>query len=271
MERSPLVALLAVIAGSAPVHGQRELVSQTVGDHTRYEAERASVYFETGEFTAAEMERFVRLVDRGIGDIEMYLKDGTQQKVGEAPKITYHVRGNIPMSRSFRRTVLLPAERVKQDAAPYLHETTHVLMRTRSDCMWLSEGFASFVQSHVAEHMGGYDGYVFSWGGNANVDRLARRYLTRDTGRAVLPFVAGEGNPSEVWEERRQVAAPFYVLSHSFVKHLVEHASLSAVKEMAQADDAAAVLERLTKRSLAGWKADWLTSLENGAELTRGR
>jgi hypothetical protein len=217
------------------------------------------------------MERFVRLVDRGIADIETYLRDGAEPTVAEAPKITYHVRSSIPMSRSFRRTVLLPAERVKTDAAPYLHETTHVLMPLRGECMWLAEGFASYVQSYVSEHKGGYDGVVFSRGGNGNVDTLARRYLARDSGQSVLPFVGGLGSPPEVWEERRQVAAPFYVLSHSFVKHLVEHAGLSAVKEIVRADDAAAALERLTKRSLAGWKADWLAGLAKGAELTRGR
>jgi hypothetical protein len=78
----------------------------------------------------------------------------------------------------------------------------------------------------------------------------------------VLPFVAGVGSPPEVWEERRQVAAPFYVLSHSFVKYLVEHAGLAVVKEVVDAEDVSAALERATKRSLGQWKAEWLASLE---------
>jgi hypothetical protein len=158
--------------------------------------------------------------------------------------------------------VLLPAERVKTDSAPYLHETTHVLMPVRSRSMWLGEGFSSFIQSYVAEHIGGYDGYVFSYGGNANVDRMARRYLASDGGKAVLPYVGGAGSPEQVWQERRQVAAPFYVLSHSFVKYLVEHAGLEAVKGLLRADDVAAELERATRRGVAEWKAEWLASLE---------
>ena len=199
----------------------------------------------------------MRLVDKGIADIESYLSEAPAERA----RIAYQVRADIPISRTFRRTVELPLERVRTDTAPYLHETVHMLVRVRSRSMWLSEGFASFVQSSVAEQKGGYDGYVFSWGGNANVDRLARRHLARDTGKSVLPFVGGAGSPPEVWEERRQVAAPFYVLSHSFVKFLVEQAGLAAVKEMLRADDVSAALERTTRRGLPQWKADWLASL----------
>jgi hypothetical protein len=220
------------------------------------------VYFESGQLAPAQMERFARLVERGISDIDGYLSDGAAAASPDARKIRYEIASSIPMSRSYRRTVLLPAERVKTDSAPYLHETTHVLMPVRSRWMWLSEGFASFVQSYVAEHIGGYDGYVFSYGGNANVDRLARRYLGGDAGQAVLAFVGGARSPPEVWEERRQVAAPFYVLSHSFVKYLVEHAGLQAVKGLLRADDVPAELERATRRGIAEWKAGWLASLQ---------
>jgi hypothetical protein len=236
------------------------LVPQVVGNHVRYETARATVSFDAHGLTPEQRERFVRLVDKGIADIESYL--------GEAPaeraRIAYQVRADIPISRTFRRTVELPLERVRTDTAPYLHETVHVLMRVRSRAMWLSEGFASFVQSSVAEQKGGYDGYVFSWGGNANVDRLARRHLARDTGKSVLPFVGGAGSPPEVWEERRQVAAPFYVLSHSFVKFLVEHAGLETVKLLVRAEDVDAALQRATKRGLGAWKADWLATLTSG-------
>jgi hypothetical protein len=139
-------------------------------DGVRFEKQRAVVVFERGRLSEAQMERFAGLVDRGIRDVERYL--------GQAPsarRIRFFVGSRVSMSRTVRRTVLLPLERVKNDTAPYLHETVHVLAPPRCDCLWLGEGFASFVQSHVAEELGGYDGFVFSRGGNASVDRLARR------------------------------------------------------------------------------------------------
>ncbi len=254
-------AAVCLAAALAPGGDDAPLSVRPVGDRIRYEAGRATVYFEAGQFSPEQMERFARLAERGIVDVATYLNGGPPP---DPPRITFHVRSNLEMSRSFRRSVLLPAERVRNDRAPYLHETTHVVMPARSDCLWLSEGFASYVQSYVAEHVGGYDGYVFSWGGNANVDRLARRHLARDGGRAVLPYVGAGGSPSEIWQERRQVAAPFYVLSHSFVKHLVERAGLPAVKALLLVDDVPAAIARATTRSLEQWKADWLASLGDG-------
>jgi len=244
------------------------LMAQATGgqtpDRAVFETEHASVAFEPGQLGKEQMERFVGLVERGITDIEKYLGDGTPL-LRPGAKISYRIASDIPMSRSFRRSVLLPLARVKADSAPYLHETTHVLMPSRGNEMWLNEGFASYVQSYVSENVGGYDGFVFSWGGNRNVDRLARRALTQAAGKTVLPYVGAPGEPAGIWEERRGVAAPFYVLSHSFVKYLIEKGGLALVKAMVRAVDPAAAAERATGRSLATWKADWLGSLESGA------
>jgi hypothetical protein len=262
------------------------IAQERVGGRVRYQTERANVDFEAGLFSFAEMERFARLLDQGIADIQTFLNarangNGHGERQGRParnagrrsggngepdeslalPKIHFYVGSDVPLSRTERRTVMLPAERVKTRQAPYLHETAHVLAPVRSRSMWLSEGFASFVQSYVAENIGGYDGYVFSWGGNRNVDRLARKYLETEQGRSVLPYVGAGGSPPDVWEERRQVAAPFYVLSHSFVKYLVENAGLDCVKELLGAADLKKAIARNTSRSLEDWKAQWLASV----------
>jgi hypothetical protein len=227
-------------------------------DRVRYDMERATVYFEAGRLTPAEMQRFAGLVDRGIGDIQAYLG------ADETPpgKITFYVSTRVPMSRAFRRTVLLPLERVRSDSAPYLHETTHVLLPSRSDCMWLGEGFASYAESYVSEHIGGYDGAVFSRGGNREIDGQARRYLATEDGRAVLPFVGECGSPPDVEWERARVAAPFYVLSQSFIKYMVGKAGLGWVKLAHASSDVPAAVEGSTGRALVRWKADWLASLD---------
>jgi hypothetical protein len=226
----------------------------------RYDTERATVYFDAG-LSAAEMERFVGLLDRGIANVESFLNGGRPAR--PADRITFHVARDETMSRTFRRTVVLPMERVRTDSAPYLHETAHILLPTHSRCLWLSEGFASYVQSYVSEHLGGYDGYVFSWGGNGNVDRLARRYLATESGQAVLPYVGGEGAPPGIQRDRRRVAAPFYVLSHSFLKFLVERQGIEKVKGLVEASDVGRAIETTTGRTAEEWKADWLTSLDD--------
>ena len=248
-----LVAILFILN----THADAQQVS---GDRVRYEMGRSTVVFESGAFSAEEMGKFALLTDRGIADIEALL--GPAPVAGRSgPRITFIVRDDIAMSRSFRRTVMLPADRVRRRAAPYLHETTHILLPMKDECLWLSEGFASYVQSYVAEKIGGYDGYVFSWGGNRNIERLARRTLNSDLGRAALPYVGGAGEPADIFEKRREVAEPLYVLSHSFVKFLVEQTSLEKVKGLVQASNIAGNAEALTGRTIEQWKTDWLNML----------
>jgi hypothetical protein len=230
------------------------------GNRVRYDLSRATVIFETGTMTPEAMGRFAVLADRGVQDIDTLLNQtGPGARLG--PPVTFMVREGLPMSRSFRRTVLLPADRVRRDSAPYLHESTHVLVPMKEECLWLSEGFASYVQSYVAEKIGGYDGYVFSWGGNANIDRLARRALNTDLGRAALPYVGGKGQPADLFEKRREVAQPLYVLSHSLVKFMIESTSLDRVKSLVEARGIEGSAERITGRTIETWKTDWLATL----------
>jgi len=248
-----IAALLALVAPG--------LEAQEVnGDRVRYELTRATVLFEAGAFSAEEMGRFALLADRGIQDIDTLLNH-KGPGVRTEPTITFVIRESIPMSRTIRRTIMLPADRVHRDSAPYLHEATHVLVPMKEDCLWLSEGFASYVQSYVAERIGGYDGYVFSWGGNRNIDRLARRTLNSDLGRAALPYVGGAGEPADLFEKRREVAQPLYVLAHSLVKFMVEKTSLDKVKTLVQASNIEGSASAVTGRTIDAWKADWLAML----------
>jgi hypothetical protein len=236
---------------------------QEEGGLLRYETPRAIVFYEPGPLSTEAMGRFTHLLDQGILDIQTYV-DGAPRE--NRRRVVYYVRTDIPISWSFRHTVLLPMDRVKDQTAPYLHETTHILFPVRSGSVWFSEGFASFVQSYVAEHLGGYDGYVFSKGGNRNVDNLARRHLASEGGRAVLPFVGGDEAPPDLYTDRWGVAAPLYVLSHSFVKYLVEKAGLDPVKGLVEAPDIPARLQESTGKPIGEWKADWLRSLRAGDE-----
>ncbi len=236
----------------------------------RYDLNRATVFFENEAIPPEQMAAFALLADQGIADIDRLLNHA-EPGASEGPRITFVVRDSIPMSRSFRRTIMLPADRVRHETAPYLHETTHVLFPMGQECLWLSEGFASYVQSYVAESIGGYDGYVFSWGGNRNIDRLARRTLNSERGRALVAFVGSFEEPKNLFENRLEVAQPLYVLSHSLVKFMVDEAGLEKVAALVKSEDIAGSAPRLTGRSIEGWKKDWLARMERGAmPLTSG-
>jgi hypothetical protein len=126
--------------------------------------------------------------------------------------------------------------------------------------VWLSEGLASYLESWVSEHRGGYDAHVFTRAGDRGIHEAARRWAGRAEGQRVRPWVGRSGEPAAMDVDRTGVARPFYVLSHSFTKHLVDNVGLDTVIRLLTEDDARA-FERATGRTEAEWKEDWLRAL----------
>jgi hypothetical protein len=230
----------------------------------RVEMPRATLEYEEGSLTAPEAARFSNLLDQGVADVESYLRPAAPYGLREGP-ILYRVGPSLPFSMTRGRTVSLMLERVRSDSAPYLHETVHVLVPSPNHSVWLSEGFASYVESYVSDNIGGYDAHVFSKTGNRGVDTEAARWLGREAGRTVLPWVGTPGEPPEMLEERRRVAAPFYVLSQSFAKFLVQRVGLGPLMGVVSSRDPEAGLARVSGRTVEDWKADWLRTLPAGA------
>ncbi len=230
-------------------------------ERVKIETDRAIV-FDSGALARTKMEEFAGRVDRGVRDIEAFLRRGPGGTAFETRRITFYVSDEVRISRAKRHSVMLPLTRVRRDEAPYLHEATHVLVPGRSEMVWLNEGFASYVESWVAEDKGGYDAHVFSRAGNAGIDRDAVRHLRTGHGQSALDYVGTAGVPRGFYRHRRRVAAPFYVLSQSFVKFLVERTGLHLVVDLFAERDVGQAVRIRTGRSIGEWKADWLAELQ---------
>ncbi len=242
----------------------REIADDLRTNGVRYDQEGAVLYYEKDALTPAEMEAFSTLVSQGVKDIEKLLNvPDDKRRTGASPgspPIFYYISTRIDISRSRMRNVYLPLWRVQRRAAPYLHETAHVIARCSECPMWFSEGFASWVQSHVSENLGGYDAKVFVRGGNRGVDGEAAHWLGTPNGQAVLPYMAG-GVPPEIWTERLAVGAPFYVIAQSLVKYLVARAGIEKVGALSDSSDFDQDLESATGDKLVTLTSAWLTSI----------
>lgn len=238
--------------GSPPVDG---------APRERHEVARAVIEWEVGILEATEATAFAQLVDRGVADIESLVAPGLPQWAQRTRRIRVVVSSRARISRAHGHSVFLPVDRVRSRTAPYLHEITHVLVPSRGDRTWLSEGFASYVESWVSENRGGYDAHVFSRAGDRGIHAAARQWLSRERGRAVLPWVGSRGEPPAMDRDRSRVARPFYVLSHSFTKYLVDHSGLSPVVGLLVGGGDDAAFMRLTEKPESQWKNEWLAAI----------
>lgn len=227
---------------------------------------RAVLVYDPRDLDEAQAQAFARLLDQGVKNVGTLVATGLPPGVPQPEQVRFVVSERVGISRTFRTTVLLPLERVRNHSAPYLHEIVHVLVPSRADCTWLNEGLASYLESRVAETMGGYDAHVFTRSGNAGIHAAARRILDGSPGLAVVSFVGRPGQPQDLDDDRRGVARPFYVLSQSFVRYLADRAGLDAVVGAAADPDPAAAIAKRTGRSTEAWRRDWLASLGDGHE-----
>lgn len=247
-----VLALLVLPTGAGPQAGGAERV--------RLEAERAVLEFENGDLDASEAAAFLKLADRGVADIDSLVAPGLPDWARQQGRIRFVVSSHAQISRTRGRTVVLPLARVRSRSAPYLHETVHALVPARGDRVWLSEGLASYLESWVSENRGGYDAHVFTRAGNRGIDEAARRCLADGPGRAVLPWVGARGEPPSMEEDRSGVARPFYVLSQSLTKHVVDAAGLAAVVRALVSGREDGLLQA-TGRTDEDWKREWLRAI----------
>jgi hypothetical protein len=226
----------------------------------RIERERSVLEYRGSELGAAEAEAFARLVDDGVADVEALVSPGLPAWAKRTGRIRFVVSSEIDISRTWGHSVVLPLARVRERRAPYLHETVHALVPARGDRTWLSEGLACYLESYVAETRRGYDAHVFTRAGDAGIHAAARRTLASPAGLAVLPWVGAPGEPPRLEEDREGVARPFYVLSQSLAKHVVEAVGLAPLVRALVASDPGA-FEAQTGRSDAAWRESWLGTL----------
>jgi len=235
----------------------RELATYLTRNGVAISTDRASLWFDSDGMEPIQMDAFAKLVNRGIVDIEEYLGGS---RIGNR-KVRYFISSRVEISHSTWRSIFLPMEKVQNRTAPYLHETTHVVAPCEDCPMWFSEGLASFVQSYVSEHAGGYDGAIFARHGNRGVDQDARRWLASDRGAAVAGFIGVPGEPPDINYDRSNVAAPFYVMAQSLVKFIVLKATVEKLSAVFQAKDFEAELTSATGKSSMEWKELWLKRL----------
>ena len=214
-----------------------------------------TVVYEPASLRREEAHAFAALAARGVREMARLIGR-------RGPScLRFELRAALRISSARGRTIVLPAYRVLTRSAPYLHEIAHVLLPCPHAPPWFGEGLAGYLESAVSEGGAGYDSHLFTPAGNSGVHADAAHWLADPRGEAVLPYVGTRGTPPGILSDRHNVAAPFYVFSHSLVKFLADQVGLPSVIRLARARKFAAAVRRATGKPATAWHAAWLDLL----------
>jgi hypothetical protein len=243
LKRVPAAALtmctLALAAGlighAAPMPAIQDAQSKVVealhAEGVKSERARVVVWFDPAELSRADADRLTDAISSGMSDIENMLGltfDSTE-------KLEFFVTsefGVTAITTLSPRRVFLPLERVRERRAPFIHEAVHHLVYQRATTfredvhLWVIEGFANYVQAALAEKSDYLREHPMN-PANSRVDDEARRILSTPAGVELVEWVGRSGIPPRL-EDREHVARPFYVLSQSLTKYVIEVVGLRA-------------------------------------------
>jgi hypothetical protein len=194
-------------------------------------------------------------------------------------KITYYLCDDAFVSHaSGRSAVFVPMARVKDGNAPYLHEATHELLRSKLGPLprkgadpsqirplWFTEGLPDYVAHVVADEVGITEEGPFGTPTISGVDAVcAQRARTAD-GATILTSVGTSERPEALFTTDRQRFAPtFYSCSFSFTNYLAERVGLEKLVGLfaLTPSDMASRLNTLAGKPLAEARTDWLRRLK---------
>lgn len=260
-------------AGQDPAAADAAIAEQMMAEVQPVRTSRVVLWAQPEALPPDEARAFADELNNGLAAIERLTGEqvdqahygGSTVHVFVSRRVTIsHVYGGYAHARYERPYLYLNPQRVRRRAAPYLHELTHIVL-WRFGSHSLREGFASYVEGQLAESGVGYNSGVFGPGPRAEVDAAAAAALLGNSGATVLPWIGRGGgtDPSITSAAATETRAAFYLLTRSFVHHLLDEIDLPTFIRLYRADDTEAAYRELTGRSLDEWRASWRRSLAN--------
>ena len=217
---------------------------------------------------AGELEQGLLAIEALTGQqVDAAHYGGSTVHVFVSSRVTIsHVYGGYAHPRFDKAYLYLSPQRVKNRAAPYLHEMTHIVLWNFGSHS-LREGFASYVEGRLAGEGVGYNSGVFGPASRAEVDAAAAAALATAVGSTVVPWIGRSGatDPAITSAGSEDSRAAFYLLARSFVQHLLDSIDLATFIRLYRAEDTEAAYQELTSRSLDEWRASWQRALARSA------
>lgn len=271
------VAVAVAVMAAAPAAAQDSapadsaIAARLMAEVQPHRTPRVVLWAQPDALPAEEARTFARELDAAVAAIERLTGERMDRAHYGDSAVHVFVSGRVTVSHVYggyahaaytRPYLYLNPQRVRRRAAPYLHELTHIVL-WRFGSHSLREGFASYVEGRLAEEGVGYNSGVFGPGPGAEVDSAAADVLSDGVGAAVLPWIGTPGatDPSITSAQAPESRSAFYLLTRSFVHHLLDEIDIPTFIRLYRAEDTESAYRDLTGRSLEEWRISWTQSL----------
>ena len=208
----------------------------------------AVIHFEPDYLSVRQMIESAERIERGVREVETYLGPEFMKRDLLRQPLAYFVRDGDFISNARGGKITLAY--LRGGAAPYVHETVHLLASYNLSQRWLAEGLAVFLN----DELGGYPAFP-NYGDD--LDGLSGKMLENPSLTEVLSFDNGYTRGSRVGREKRRA---FYVLSGSLVQYIEHRYGRRKLLTLYQSGDCRAILGV----SFEQLRSDWLGYLGGG-------
>lgn len=233
----------------------------------RLETHRAVFWFPAG-FDSLRAKSFTAAANKGIEAIENFTGTTFDTAHYGVAKMHYFISNFTTVSHVYNGYahnngprlpyIFFSAKRLQRNALPYLHETTHLILRQFS-ALWLREGMAEWVATQVGKQLG--NGHVAFYGEEQaqNVHALAAGIWQHQSKDLVLAALGNNGVPRFSNAEVRRL---FYIASTSFVDYLSTRLQRQQLLDLYNAADTEQALKTFLLAAPDGVRRDWMDFIQ---------
>lgn len=256
----------------------KDRIAQLTLDGIRVQDRKVEAWFPKDSLSASRMREIIDTLNLGISFAQQFIKaPQAWQQFPEGTITYYFVPGNFVSHTTDKNEILIPLWRINTSKAPWLHETMHILYRSKKGNwneaskintyfnrpLWLAEGLADYSAFKISNQNQIPIFDVQGMGGYAKMDSVCETRLDGSKGQYILTYIGKEGLMSELFgEDRREYAPAFYTCSCSFTKYLSETYGLETmVLANSEFEDEHETIEKLTGKRINILKKEWLGNL----------
>lgn len=205
-------------------------------------------------------EEFLQEADYYVNKISQYLNKSNWLERYKRNKIRFqvsptgisHVAGGYKNIYNPRLKIYLSEYLFKLNAAPIAHEITH-LIALEYTSLSLREGLACLMQDKYGKNVS-----VFNYG--APIYSLSKQFH-KSKYKKILTHIGKEGIPHNINLRNPQERIPFYILSYSFSKYLIDKYGIKKFMYVCEADDLLTAYENKYNKNLKELKTNWFNFL----------